>query len=245
MNTEKPHILVIDDDDRLRSLLAKYLSENGFLVTVAESAVSARRKLKAFIFDLLVLDVMMPSETGIDFLKSFPNPHHNSLPKGEGNNRRTPTLMLSAMGETEDRVRGLEIGAEDYLTKPFEPKELLLRIQAILRRTMVISEKPQIKIVEFGDFRFDLSTAQLKKAHEIISLTSAESAILKFLAGRAGNSATREELAGIMPSATNERSIDVQMSRLRKKIEENDSKPIYLQTIRGAGYVLYAVKNVR
>jgi len=230
MTTEKPHILVIDDDDRLRSLLAKYLSEHGFLVTVAESAASARRKLKAFIFDLLVLDVMMPSETGIDFLKSF-----------AGN--KTPTLMLSAMGETEDRVRGLEIGAEDYLTKPFEPKELLLRIQAILRRTMTISKKPQIKIVEFGNFSFDLSTAQLRKADEIINLTSAEAAILKFLASRAGNPATREELAGIMPSATNERSIDVQMSRLRKKIEENDSKPLYLQTIRGAGYVLYATKN--
>lgn len=224
----KPHILVIDDDDRLRSLLAKYLSEHGFLVTTAEDAQEARRKLQAFIFDLLVLDVMMPNETGFSFLKSL-------------GAAKPPTLMLSAMGEAEDRVEGLEIGAEDYLTKPFEPKELLLRIRSILRRTITHEERGQS--VQFGEFYFDLGASILKKNDESIYLTSNEAAMLKFLAQHAGNAISREELSKVMPSAGNERSVDVQMSRLRKKIEENDSKPQYLQTIRGAGYVLYAQKG--
>jgi len=228
MNHDKAHILVIDDDDRLRALLGKYLSEHGFLVTVAADTAEARRKMAGFIFDLLILDVMMPDETGIEFLISL----------GVG---RPPTLMLSAMGEAEDRVKGLEVGAEDYLTKPFEPKELLLRIQAILRRTMVIEEKssPQ-QIVQFGDFRFDPATTQLKKGEEAVSLTSGEAAILKLLAENAGSPVSREDISKAMPSATSERSIDVQMSRLRKKLQDNDSKPIHLQTVRGAGYVLYA-----
>jgi two-component system phosphate regulon response regulator OmpR len=189
--------------------------------------------MSAFIFDLLILDVMMPNETGFSFLASFAQ---------KSETKRPPVLMLSAMDEAHDRVKGLEIGAEDYLTKPFEPKELLLRIRAILRRTMTFEEKNQF--VEFGDFSFDFATSILKKNDEIINLTSSEAIMLKFLAQHAGNPISREDLAKVMPSAGNERSIDVQMSRLRKKIEENDNKssvkPLYLQTIRGAGYVLYA-----
>lgn len=224
MTHDKPHILVVDDDDRLRSLLSKYLSEQGFLVTAAESAAEARQKMAAFIFDLLILDVMMPNETGLEFLASMKDKH-------------VPTLMLSAMGEAEDRISGLELGAEDYLTKPFEPKELVLRLRAILRRVSAQEEKSQI--VQFGTFRFDLKNSQLKRGDELVHLTSNEAFMLKILAQQAGNPVSREELAKLMPSSGSERSIDVQMLRLRKKIEENDSKPLYLQTIRGAGYVLY------
>ncbi len=225
---DKPHILVVDDDDRLRSLLSKYLSEQGFMVTSVASAVEARGKLSAFIFDLLILDVMMPTETGLEFLSSWPD-------------RKIPVLMLSAMGETEDRIKGLELGAEDYLTKPFEPKELVLRIRAILRRVFTHEEKSQI--VQFGEYRFDLSNSQLKRGDEVIYLTSNEAALLKALAQQAGTALSREELAKLIGGGGNERSIDVQMLRLRKKIEENDSKPLYIQTIRGAGYVLYGQKS--
>ncbi|MEQ1790117.1 MAG: response regulator [Rickettsiales bacterium] len=231
MTHDKPHILVVDDDDRLRGLLSKYLSDQGFIVTAAESAAEARSKLTAFVFDLLILDVMMPNETGLEFLASLKGQH-------------IPTLMLSAMGEAEDRIIGLELGAEDYLVKPFEPKELVLRIRAILRRVSVLEEKSQI--VQFGEFRFDILSLQLKRGEELVYLTSNEAFMLKLLAQQAGNPVSREELAKLMPSSGSERSIDVQMVRLRKKIEENDSKPqnikLYLQTIRGAGYVLYAQK---
>ncbi len=227
MTYDKPHILVVDDDDRLRVLLSKYLSEQGFMVTAAANAVEARGKLAAFIFDLLILDVMMPGETGLELLESLKD---NS----------TPTLMLSAMGEVEDRISGLELGAEDYLTKPFEPKELVLRIRAILRRVSAQEEKSQI--IQFGAFRFDLANLQLKRADEIIYLTSNEALMLKLLAQQIGTPISREDLSRLMPNSGNERSVDVQMVRLRKKIEENDSKPLYIQTIRGAGYVLYAQK---
>ncbi len=225
-SVNKPHILVVDDDDRLRSLLVKYLTDSGFLVTAADSAAAARRKLGEFIFDLMILDVMMPNETGLSFLASIKE-------------NKIPTLMLSAMGEAEDRIKGLEIGADDYLTKPFEPKELLLRIQTILRRTMGQPAKTQF--IKFGDFCFDLTTLALKRGDELINLTSSEAALLKILAQHAGNTVSREEMAKLMPSVVSERSIDVQMSRLRKKIEESDANSqSYLKTIRGAGYVLYA-----
>lgn len=229
VTSDKPHILVVDDDDRLRLLLSKYLSEQGFMVTSAASAAEARRKMAAFIFDLLILDVMMPGETGLELLASLKD---NS----------TPVLMLSAMGEAEDRISGLELGAEDYLNKPFEPKELVLRIRAILRRVSAQEEKSLV--VQFGAFRFDLANLQLKKDNEIVYLTSNEALILKLLAQQAGTPVSREELSRLMPGSGNERSIDVQIVRLRKKIEENDSKPLYIQTVRGAGYVLYAQKNL-
>lgn len=197
------------------------------MVTAAASAAEARRKLSAFVFDLLILDVMMPGETGLELLSSL-----------KGND--TPTLMLSAMGEAEDRISGLELGAEDYLSKPFEPKELVLRIRAILRRVSAQEEKSQI--IQFGAFRFDLTNLQLRRADEAVYLTSNEALMLKLLAQQVGTPISREELSKLMPGSGNERSIDVQMVRLRKKIEENDSKPLYIQTVRGAGYVLYAQK---
>lgn len=227
MMDEKPHILVVDDDDRLRGLLKRYLSEQGFLVTVAANAENARKKLAAFIFDLLVLDIMMPKETGFEFLESL-------------GSRSFPVLFLSAMAEVDDRVKGLELGAEDYLTKPFEPKELVLRIKVILRRTMTQEQKSQI--IQFGEFYFDLSNLRLKRDGKVVYLTSNEAMLLKFLANQPNTPLSREELVKLMSATGNERSVDVQMSRLRKKIEENDSRPVYIQTIRGAGYVLYAKK---
>ncbi len=226
MEEAKSHILVVDDDDRLRALLEKFLSEQGFMVTAVASAAEARRKLQWFIFDVMVLDVMMPDETGLQLLASL----------DAGN--RAPALMLSAMGEAEDRIRGLETGADDYLPKPFEPKELTLRIRTILRRQAALKEAS--RVVSFGDFAFDLTASQLTRSGESVYLTSNESAMLKLLAARAGSPVSREELAQSIPGVASERSVDVQITRLRKKIEESDGKPLYLQTVRGAGYVLYA-----
>jgi len=220
----KAHILVVDDDDRLRALLKKFLREQGFMVTAAADADEARRKLAWFAFDLIVLDVMMPGESGFDLLASLTKEQRESV------------LMLSAMGEAEDRIKGLETGAEDYMVKPFEPKELILRIATILRRRTAQSDKA--KIVAFGDYRFDMSACQLKRDAENIYLTSSEVAILKLLAENTGKPVSREELSKLMGGG-NERTVDVQITRLRKKIEESEGKPVYLQTVRGSGYVLY------
>lgn len=220
--SDKPHILVVDDDDRLRALLKKYLSEQGFIVTTAASTFEAESLGQWFAFDLLVLDVMMPKQTGIDWLKKA------SL--------STPVLMLSALGEAEDRIKGLEVGAEDYLSKPFEPKELVLRIKAILRRTSEQQEK--IKWVQFGAFRFDVSSLMLKHGENLVNLTSSEAEMLKMLANHAGTAVSRERLATLLPEGSNERSVDVQITRLRKKMEQNDNASSYIQTVRGAGYVL-------
>ncbi len=224
MHDDKPHILIVDDDDRLRILLRKFLNEQGFMVSVAANADEARAQLGWFAFDLIILDVMMPGETGLEFLSYL---------------RKTPTavLMLSAMGEADDRIKGLEGGAEDYLTKPFEPKELVLRLRTILKRR---ANKPiQTLLVGFGEFVFDANTSQLKKAGEQVALTSGEAAILKLLAKELGAPVSREQLAAVLPGSAGERSIDVQITRLRKKIEESEGRPVHLQTVRGAGYVLY------
>jgi two-component system phosphate regulon response regulator OmpR len=226
MADPKTHILVVDDDDRLRALLKKFLSEQGFMVTVAADAGEARRKLAWYAFDLMVLDVMMPGESGFELLRTL-----KDYPA-------MPVLMLSAMGEADDRIQGLETGAEDYLVKPFEPKELVLRIKTILRRNPVQLEKA--RLVSFGDYRFDLGTGQLKRGGEIIALTSNEVSMLKHLAEHSGKPVSREELSKLIPGAGSERAVDVQITRLRKKIEESEGKPVYLQTVRGAGYVLYA-----
>jgi len=215
----KPHILVVDDDDRLRSLLRKYLSEQGFIVTVAGAASAAQVLRQWFIFDLMVLDVMMPGETGLDWLKR--------------EKMRTPVLMLSALGEADDRIRGLEVGAEDYLSKPFEPKELVLRIRTILRRTQ--EQRERNKWLGFGEYRFDVSSGQLRRGEESINLTGSETELLRMLAKNASKPVSREALSQLLPDGSNERSVDVQMSRLRKKI----SSGAHIQTVRGAGYVLY------
>jgi two-component system phosphate regulon response regulator OmpR len=220
----KPHILIVDDDDRLRVLLKKFLYEQGFMVTAARDAAEARRKLEWFVFDLMILDVMMPGETGLALLKSL------------AGKTQTPVLMLSAMGEADDRIKGLEIGAEDYLAKPFEPKELMLRLRSILRRSQLTPA--ETKVLSFGDCRFDVAASMLTRGGSPISLTTNELALLKALAESSGQPVSREALAKRMPGNGSERSVDVQVTRLRKKIEESD-KPVFLQTVRGAGYVLY------
>ncbi len=234
MAEQKSHILVVDDDDRLRALLQKFLHEQGFLVTVAQDAAEARRKLEWFVFDTIILDVMMPGETGFELLESF------------GDVQKSKVLMLSAMGEAEDRIKGLEHGAEDYLVKPFEPKELVLRVKNIMRRQSLRREKE--RLVTFGQFRFDLTTSQLKRGDENVYLTSSEVIILKLLAENAGKPVSRDELSAVMSgsgvSTGNERTVDVQITRLRKKIEDSEGKPLYLQTVRGAGYVLYTGKGM-
>lgn len=222
----KAHIVVVDDDDRLRTLLGRFLHEQGFMVSLCASAAKARAVMQWLKPDIVVLDVMMPGETGLEFLRTLPA------------QARPPVLMLSAMGETDDRIKGLELGADDYLPKPFEPKELVLRLKTILRRqssTAAISQQP----VVFGDYVFDRALHQLKRADELVSLTPSETSMLALLAQRAGTPVSREELSALIPGGSSERSVDVQITRLRKKIEA-EGKPRYLQTVRGAGYVLYA-----
>ncbi len=220
---DKPHILVVDDDDRLRSLLKKYLSEQGFIVTVAENTAGARTLRQWFTFDLIILDEMMPEQNGTNWLRQ--------------EKITTPVLMLSALGEAEDRITGLEVGAEDYLSKPFEPKELVLRLRAILRRTGEQKERKQW--LGFGEYRFDVATGQLRRGEVLVNLTGSEAEMLKMLARNPSQIVARESLVQLLPAGSNERSVDVQMSRLRKKIESSDGKPSYLQTVRGAGYILY------
>lgn len=224
-----PHILVVDDDDRLRALLKKFLHDNGFMVTVAADAAEACRKLDRFVFDAMILDVMMPGQSGLELLAE------------QRSKLAMPVLMLSAMSETDDRIRGLEIGAEDYVTKPFEPKELVLRIRALLRRSP--SDARRQSAVTFGKYRFDISSGQLQSDDKMVYLTSNEMALLKALAEKAGQPVSREALGRCIPGVANERSVDVQITRLRKKIEESDGKPVFLQTVRGAGYVLYAQES--
>ena len=219
----KPHILVVDDDTRLRELLLTFLRDQGFAVTPAHHAEDAKRKLALFRFDLMVLDVMMPGQTGVEFARTL----------GAG---APPILLLTAMAETQDRVDGLEAGADDYLVKPFEPRELVLRIRAILRRTEIGRERKTVVI--FGEYQFDTASGKLLKNGAAFTLTTGESQLLRALALKAGEPVQRTELAAALGSGANERSVDVQMSRLRKKIEP-DGKPLYIQTVRGAGYVLY------
>ena len=221
---EDPHLLVIDDDERLRALLQKYLSSNGFRVSAAGNAADARALMKSMAFDLLVLDVMMPGESGFDFAQSV---------RGSS---AIPILMLTAKSETEDRISGLERGADDYLTKPFEPRELLLRISALLRRAAPPARTAHAE-VRMGDCVYDPERGQLKKKGKPVRLTSSENALLQLFAANAGRSFSRSDLCSRLGVAL-ERSIDVQVTRLRRKIEEDPKLPLYLQTVRGVGYVL-------
>lgn len=221
---EDPHLLVIDDDERLRALLQKYLSANGFRVSAASNAADARSLMKSMAFDLLVLDVMMPGESGFDFAQSV---------RGSS---AIPILMLTAKSEAEDRISGLERGADDYLTKPFEPRELLLRISALLRRAAPPARTAHAE-VRMGDCVYDPDRGQLKKKGKPVRLTSSENALLQLFAANAGRSFSRSDLCSRLGVAL-ERSIDVQVTRLRRKIEEDPKLPLYLQTVRGVGYVL-------
>ena len=229
MISDYPHILVVDDDDRLRELLYKYLSENNFRVTAAENVADARNKMKSISFDLLVLDLMMPGEHGLEFAISIRR--RNNL------SRDIPILMLTAMGETDDRISGLEVGSDDYMIKPFEPRELLLRIKSILRRVPQ-EEKLVPSKVCLGTMIFNLGREELRQGDKIISLTTGESRMLKTLAERPGVIFSREDLGERLGVDGGERAIDVQVNRLRHKIEEDLKSPIYLQTVRGQGYVL-------
>ncbi len=223
---EQNHILVVDDDTRLRRLLRRYLTENGFLISEASNPDEARRLMAAFSFDLLVLDVMMPGENGFLFAKSL-----------REKNNMVPILMLTAMGEIQDRIQGLESGVDDYLAKPFDPKELILRINSILRRTFMGAPKEKQDILQFGSTIYHIDRGTLEQNGTFITLTSVENELLKILASKPGHEITREELASLMETE-NERTIDVQINRLRKKIEIDSKNPRFLQTVRGKGYLL-------
>jgi len=225
MNAEAAHILVVDDDARLRELLQEYLSRAGFRVTTAPSAADARTKMETLTFDLVVLDLMMPGETGLEFAAAL--------------RRRgpIPILMLTAMGEAEHRINGLEAGADDYLAKPFEPRELVLRIGSILRR-VPSSEETVPTSARLGDIVFDLDREELSRSGQLIPLTSVERRLLRTLAERPGAVLSREELTRILASGGGERTVDVQVTRLRRKIEPDPKIPRYLQTVRGQGYIL-------
>lgn len=224
---KKYHILVVDDDLRLRKLLRQYLSDEQFVVTTADCARHAQEMMSFMVFDIVILDVMMPEIDGREFLKEVRQSHHE-----------IPVLMLTAMGEANDRISGLEAGADDYLPKPFEPKELVLRIKSILKRIPNKNEAP-IEKLSLGNFVYHLRDFTLYENGEIVYLPPAESALLKTLAKKPGQILSREELGEYLDiNEQGLRTIDVQVTRLRKKIEQNPRKPRYLQTIRGKGYII-------
>ncbi len=224
MTAEPPHILVVDDDRRLRDLLRKYLADNGFRVTTAENAGAARARLAGLAFDLIVLDVMMPGESGLELTES--------LRREMG----VPILLLTAMGDADDRIAGLERGADDYLPKPFEPRELVLRLRTILNRVQPPAEAPAT--IRLGECSFDIERLELRRGEGRIRLTSTEAGLLKTLALNGGLPLSREALRRHSAECTNNRSVDVQVTRLRRKIEPDPKLPRYLQTVRGKGYVL-------
>jgi two-component system phosphate regulon response regulator OmpR len=223
-NDDAPHLLVVDDDTRIRNLLKQYLTENGFRVTVAGNADDARRKLVGLDFDLLILDIMMPGESGVELTRAL---------RGE---KEVPILMLTALSETDSRITGLEAGADDYLAKPFDPRELILRINNILRRGGPAAT-PKVEQLVFGPYTFQIAKRELKRGGETLKLTDREQDILAIFAARAGETIPRHELVGD-DSEVGERTIDVQINRLRRKIERDPSNPVWLQTVRGIGYRL-------
>jgi len=223
MNDFIAHILVVDDDDGIRSLIKKFLNENNFLVTTANSAENAKEKILIIKFDLIILDVMMPGKSGLDFIME------------NKSNIDTPIILLTAKGETEDRVSGLEIGADDYLPKPFEPKELVLRIKNILNKT----KKNDLKrIITFDNIKIDLNKLLIIKNDSEFKINNTEKIILEKMINNPGKTFSRESI-GKLIDLDKERSIDVIITRLRKKIELDPKNPKYLQTLRGAGYVLW------
>lgn len=225
-----PHVLVVDDDARLRSLLARFLSTNGFMVSVAADAAEARRHLAALQFDILVIDVMMPGESGLALTKSI-------RADGTGGNVAVPILMLTAMGETRDRIAGLEQGVDDYMAKPFEPRELSLRISAILKRAQPAPTPPPAETLRFGPFVYHVGRGELRRGEEIVHLTDRERDMLRLLAVAPGETVPRLALASDAASAS-ERAVDVQINRLRRKIESDPTNPLIVQTVRGVGYRL-------
>ncbi|MCH2164546.1 MAG: response regulator [Marinovum sp.] len=230
MTEPDAHLLIVDDDERIRVLLQKFLIRNGFLVSAARDAAHARRILSGLDFDLIVLDVMMPGEDGV------------TLTRDLRQKIQTPILLLTAKGETEDRIAGLEAGADDYLVKPFEPKELLLRINAILRRMPDAGEADTSpKFLSLGPVRYDCETGEMWRGEDMVRLTATENQLMRIFSSTPGEAVSRSELVerlGRDKGQAQERAVDVQITRLRKKIESDPKQPRYLQTVRGAGYML-------
>jgi two-component system phosphate regulon response regulator OmpR len=226
LNDDAPHLLVVDDDRRIRALLSRFLHGEGYRVSTAETAAEARAKLTGLKFDLLILDVMMPGESGFDFARTI---------RATSN---VPILMLTARDEKENRIKGLEIGADDYLTKPFEPRELALRVANILKRARPPVAAPA-ESVRFGPFVYHLVRGELRKGEEVIRLTDREREMLRVLTASVGDVVPRQALAG-SGEAVSERTVDVQVNRLRRKIERDPSNPLIVQTVRGVGYRLVA-----
>ena len=223
MNKFEAHILVVDDDDGIRDLVKQYLIQNNFVVTTANSAEDANEKIKVVKFDLIVLDIMMPGKSGLEFTIE------------NKNNLNTPIILLTAKGEASDRVEGLEIGADDYLPKPFEPKELILRIKNILNKTKLKNKK---RVLDFGNITIDLNRHIIFKENKEFKINNTEKTILEVMINSPGKTFSREEI-GSITNLDKERSIDVIITRLRKKIESDPKNPKYLQTLRGEGYVLW------
>ena len=223
MEKFKAHILVVDDDDGIRNLLKKYLSEKNFLITTASSAEDAQEKILAIKFDLIVLDIMMPGQSGLDFI---------SQNRAKIN---TPVILLTAKGQPDERIEGLEIGADDYLPKPFEPRELVLRIKNILEKTKIRSTK---RLIEFDNITIDLNKLIIQKKSEQFKINNTEKIILEKMINSPGEIFSRDYIGNLI-DIDKERSVDVIITRLRKKIEIDSKKPKYLQTIRGSGYVLW------
>ena len=223
MDNSRGHILVVDDDDGIRSLVKKYLNENNYLVTTADSAEDASEKIKIIAFDLIVLDIMMPGKDGLEFI--------------EENKKRleTPIILLTAKGEPDERIQGLETGADDYLPKPFEPKELTLRIENIIKKIKKVDQK---RIIEFEDIKIDLNKKLIFRSSLEFKINNTEKKILEKMINNPGKTYSREDI-GLLIDLDKERSIDVIITRLRKKIEIDPKNPKFLQTIRGAGYVLW------
>jgi two-component system phosphate regulon response regulator OmpR len=222
---DAPHLLVVDDDRRIRDLLSRYLLREGYRVTTAKDAVDARAKLEGLSFDLLILDVMMPGESGFDLARAIRA------------NSAVPILMLTARSEAESRIAGLELGADDYVAKPFEARELSLRIANILKRARPAAV-PALESVRFGDFVFNLARGELRRGEEILHLTDREREMLRILSETPGETVPRSALTG--DGTVNERAVDVQINRLRRKIERDPANPLFLQAVRGIGYRLVA-----
>ena len=230
MNSKEAHLLIVDDDERIRSLLQKFLIRSGFFVSAARDAEHARRILSGLEFDLIVVDVMMPGEDGVSFTRSL----REQL--------STPIMLLTAKGETDDRIAGLEAGADDYLAKPFEPKELLLRINAILRRVPQSDIGAAVpKVLSLGPVRYDVERGELWRGEALVRLTATESQLMKIFSATPSEAVSRSALVeqlGRDGGQAQERAVDVQITRLRRKIEQDSKQPRYLQTVRGAGYML-------
>ena len=227
MTEPQAHLLVVDDDERIRGLLQKFLMRYGFLVTIARDALQARRLLAGLEFDLLVLDVMMPGEDGI------------ALTRDLRAKMTVPILLLTAKGEASNRIEGFEAGADDYLVKPFEPKELLLRINAILRRMPQVKPDAGPKVLHLGEVRYDLDRGEMWRGTDPVRLTATEAALMRIFSAQPGAAVSRERLVGDLGAdASQERAVDVQITRLRRKIEADPKQPRYLQTVRGEGYML-------